>query len=148
MRPVGLSGKYATPLRCRPWLSSWYGKSKAACGQKLLWCRRCWQHVGRQAGSKVIEFLSDYKLRIRHAWLQLMTGSYTAQGTQQQVPLATSKITVAGACTKFSCHTCVQLPRPPTGWTERERGGRWWCEQISIISSATCAAHLHVCWHA
>lgn len=40
MRPVGLSGEYATPLRCRPWLSSWHGKRKAACGQKLLWCRR------------------------------------------------------------------------------------------------------------
>lgn len=44
-----------------------------------------------------------------------MTGSYTAHSTQQQVPLATSKITVAGACTKFCMsHVCVQLPRPPT----------------------------------
>lgn len=85
MRTEGLSGEYATPLWCRPWLSSWLGKRKErGLWPKIVVVSACWQQqvASRHPGSKVIEFLSDYKLRIRHAWLQLMTGSYRAHSTQ------------------------------------------------------------------
>lgn len=115
--------EYATPLWCRPMIKFLAWQEESGLWPKIVVVSVCWQQqvASRHSGSKVIEFLSDYKLRIRHAWLQLMTGSYTAHCTQQQVPLATSKITVAGACTKFCMsHVCVQLPRPPnTGWTKR-----------------------------
>lgn len=76
MRPVGLSGEYATPMiKFLAW------QEESGLWPKIVVVSPCWQHVGRQAGGKVIEFLSDYKLRIRHAWLQLMTGSCTAHST-------------------------------------------------------------------
>lgn len=124
MRTVGLSGE-SMRLLCgvAPWLSSWLGKRKAACGQKLLWCRYADSSnlpADIQAARSSSFFpITNYAYAMLDCnWWQGRT-PHTAHSSRS--PRSHLKLPLQALAQNFACHTCVcNCHAPPnTGWTKR-----------------------------
>lgn len=144
--------EYATPLWCRPMIKFLAWQEESGLWPKIAVVSVCWQQqlASRHPGSKAARSSSFFPITnyayamLDCNWWQGRT-PHTAHSSRSPWPHL--KLPLQALAQNFACHTCVCNCHAPQHRLDKE-AKRWWCEQISIMSSATCAAHLHVCWHA